>query len=66
MRETEVLNLLSDGLSNKDIARRLRIGLSTAKTHVHNLLAKLGLQRRADVMARARDGLYTSLDAGPR
>ena len=66
VRETEVLNLLSDGLSNKDIARRLRIGLSTAKTHVHNLLAKLDLQRRADVIARARGGLYTSLGAGPR
>ena len=66
VRETEVLNLLSDGLSNKDIARRLRISLSTAKTHVHNLLVKLSLQRRADVMARARGGLYASLRAGSR
>jgi two-component system, NarL family, nitrate/nitrite response regulator NarL len=46
VRETEVFNLLGDGLSNKDIARRLRISLGTTKTHVHNLLAKLSLPRR--------------------
>jgi two-component system nitrate/nitrite response regulator NarL len=65
-RETEVLNLINDGLSNKDIARRLHISLSTAKTHVHNLLAKLSLPRRVDVIARAHRGLYVSLGGGPR
>ena len=58
--------MLGDGLSNKDIARRLRISLSTTKTHVHNLLAKLSLPRRTDVMARARHGLYASLNGGLR
>jgi len=51
-REIEIIGLLSEGLSNKDIARRLRISLGTTKSHVHNLLGKLGLPRRADVMAR--------------
>jgi two-component system nitrate/nitrite response regulator NarL len=65
-RETEVFNLLGDGLSNKDIARRLRISLGTTKTHVHNLLAKLSLPRRLDVMARTRGAPFASLDGGPR
>jgi two-component system nitrate/nitrite response regulator NarL len=53
-REAEVLDLVSDGLSNKAIARRLRISLSTTKTHVHNLLTKLSLPRRTEAMARLR------------
>jgi two-component system, NarL family, nitrate/nitrite response regulator NarL len=57
-REAEVLNLVSAGLSNKDIARRLRISLSTTKTHVHHLLGKLSLPRRTDVMARMRGGPF--------
>jgi DNA-binding NarL/FixJ family response regulator len=52
-REQEIYRLVGAGLSNKDIARRLRISLGTTKSHVHNLLGKLSLQRRADVMARA-------------
>lgn len=55
-RELEIYRLVGAGLSNKDIARRLRISLGTTKSHVHNLLGKLSLQRRADVMARAHGG----------
>jgi len=55
-REQEIYRLVGAGLSNKDIARRLRISLGTTKSHVHNLLGKLSLQRRADVMARAHAG----------
>jgi len=46
-RELEIVQLINDGLTNKEIARRLEIGLATAKSHVHNLLGKLGLERRA-------------------
>jgi DNA-binding NarL/FixJ family response regulator len=53
-REQEIFRLVSAGLSNKDIARRLCISLGTTKSHVHNLLGKLSLHRRADVMAQAR------------
>ncbi len=51
-REQEILRLVGAGLSNKDIARRLSISLGTTKTHVHNVLGKLHLQRRAEVMVR--------------
>ena len=47
-REFEILRLICDGLSNKDIARRLSISLGTTKSHVHNLLGKLSVQRRAE------------------
>jgi DNA-binding NarL/FixJ family response regulator len=45
-REFEIVRLISAGLSNKEIARRLDIGLATTKSHVHNVLAKLNMQRR--------------------
>ena len=49
-RESEILRLLGEGLSNKDIARNLHISLGTTKSHVHNLLRKLNLQRRGEAM----------------
>lgn len=49
VREAEILPLLGAGSSNKDIARRLNIEVATAKCHVHNILSKLRLQRRAQV-----------------
>jgi DNA-binding NarL/FixJ family response regulator len=48
-RELEILQLINHGLSNKEIAHRLNIGLATTKTHVHNVLGKLGLGRRGQV-----------------
>src|SRR5919199_2515527 len=45
-RETEVLRLLARGKANKEIARELGIGEKTVKTHVSNILAKLGVQSR--------------------
>ncbi|HMO53350.1 MAG TPA: response regulator transcription factor, partial [Tepidiformaceae bacterium] len=45
-RETEVLRLLAGGYANKEIARELIIGEKTVKTHVSNILAKLGVQSR--------------------
>jgi DNA-binding NarL/FixJ family response regulator len=45
-RETEVLRLLSHGLANKEIAVQLNIGEQTVKSHVHNLLNKLGASSR--------------------
>jgi DNA-binding NarL/FixJ family response regulator len=47
-RELEVLGLVAQGLSNKEIAGRLTVSLPTVKTHVHNVLFKLGAHRRAD------------------
>ena len=48
-REHEIMRMVAEGLSNKEIARRLKIELSTTKSHVHNLLGKLGLQRRGQI-----------------
>jgi ATP/maltotriose-dependent transcriptional regulator MalT len=45
-RELEVLGLLGEGLSNADIAKRLFVSQSTAKVHVHHILAKLGVKTR--------------------
>jgi two-component system nitrate/nitrite response regulator NarL len=49
-RELEILRLLGAGLGNKDIARRLGISVGTTKSHVHNLLGKLNIQRRTEVI----------------
>jgi DNA-binding NarL/FixJ family response regulator len=55
-REAEVLALAADGLGNREIAARLYIGVSTVKTHVNAIFAKLGVRTRDDAVARVRDG----------
>jgi DNA-binding NarL/FixJ family response regulator len=63
-RETEVLRLLAQGQANKEIARTLRIGEKTVKTHVSNILAKLGVQSRTQAALYAmRTGLVPSVPA---
>ncbi len=52
-RETEVLSLLAEGLSNKAIAARLGISDHTAKFHVNAILAKLGAESRAAAIVKA-------------
>jgi two-component system, NarL family, nitrate/nitrite response regulator NarL len=54
-REREIVSLIEEGLSNKQIAARLSIGLSTVKNHVHHILEKLQVERRADAAAAVRD-----------
>lgn len=54
-RECEVLRQLGSGLSNKEIARRLGLSISTIKHHVHKILAKLHVLRRAEAMRKVRD-----------
>ena len=52
-RELEVLTLLAEGKSNKEIARRLGISVHTAKFHVSALIDKLDAVGRTDVVAHA-------------
>jgi DNA-binding NarL/FixJ family response regulator len=54
-RECEVLALLGRGLSNKEIGSELCLSVATVKHHVHHVLDKLKLTRRAEAMRRVRD-----------
>ena len=51
-RQREIASLIADGLSNKQIARRLLIEQATVKNHVHTILVKLGVSRRDQVGRR--------------
>ena len=48
-REREIATLIARNLPNKEIARHLRLGPTTVKNHVHNILQKLNIHRRGDV-----------------
>lgn len=52
-REREVIALISEGLSNKDIAGRLHLATDTVKSHVHNILEKLALHTRLEIASFA-------------
>jgi DNA-binding CsgD family transcriptional regulator len=54
-REYEVLELISQGLSNQQIADKLFVSLSTVKTHSANLFMKLDAGRRTQAVQRARE-----------
>ena len=53
-RESSVLELLSEGQSNKDVARALGIAPETVKSHVKSIFEKLGVERRTQAVSRAR------------
>jgi DNA-binding NarL/FixJ family response regulator len=52
-RETEVLKLLSEGFSNKELAMEFQISLSTVKAHIQSILQKLSATTRADAAVKA-------------
>ena len=51
-RERQIVELITQGMSNKEIARRLYIALPTVKNHIHHILEKLEVPRRMDVALR--------------
>jgi len=53
-REQQIVELIAEGLSNKEIGRRLYIEVATVKNHVHNILEKLHVSRRGEAVARLR------------
>jgi two-component system, NarL family, nitrate/nitrite response regulator NarL len=64
-REREILVLIEEGLSNKEIARRLSIEVRTVKNHVHSLLEKLNVHRRGEAAALLRRRGRVANGAGP-
>ena len=59
-RELEILELMSEGLSNRQIANRLWVSVETVKSHLSAVYAKLGAESRAHAVAIAfRHGLLT-------
>ena len=60
-RETDILRLIADGLSNKEVARSLDIGPETVKSHLKSVFTKLGVEKRAQAVSRAQTlGLVTT------
>jgi LuxR family maltose regulon positive regulatory protein len=53
-RELEVLRLIELGMSNAEIAKKLVVTIGTVKSHVHNIIDKLGVTSRSQAVARAR------------
>jgi LuxR family maltose regulon positive regulatory protein len=54
-REVDVLGLIAEGLSNKEIAQQLFLSLSTIKWHTGNIYGKLGVNNRTQAVAKARE-----------
>jgi len=54
-REMEVLQLISEGMSNKEIGEKLFLSESTIKTHVSNLFVKLDVKRRTQAVSKAKE-----------
>jgi DNA-binding NarL/FixJ family response regulator len=54
-REREIIALIADGLSNKAIAQRLEIATFTVKSHVHNIMEKVALHSRLQIVKYTRD-----------
>lgn len=65
-REREIVGLIDEGLSNKEIAFRLSIEVHTVKNHVHNVLEKLAVHRRSEAAARLREDGTTRRSTSPR
>jgi ATP/maltotriose-dependent transcriptional regulator MalT len=59
-RQVQIIRMIADGASNDEIARALVIAPSTAKRHVNNIYARLGVHRRTQAVARARSLGYLS------
>ena len=65
-RESEVLGLLGQGLSNKEIGNELCLSVATVKHHVHHVLEKLKLPRRAQAMRKVRDAPWLAYTRSAR
>jgi DNA-binding NarL/FixJ family response regulator len=65
-REREiVLALLAEGLSNKDVGRKLKLSEGTVKVHLHNIYQKLGVKNRTALAALAYTAEFASVNPLP-
>jgi DNA-binding NarL/FixJ family response regulator len=64
-RERQVVELIADGSTNKEIAQKLHLSTYTVKSHVHNILEKLALNTRVQIAKQAHlsDSYKTAIDA---
>jgi DNA-binding NarL/FixJ family response regulator len=62
-REREIVGLIAEGLSNKEIAERLDVATYTVKSHVHNILEKLALHTRLEISAHAHNARRSQTDS---
>ena len=63
-RERQVIELIADGSTNKEIAQKLHLSTYTVKSHVHNILEKLSLHTRVQIAKHAHlsDSYKTAID----
>jgi ATP/maltotriose-dependent transcriptional regulator MalT len=54
-RERQVLQLIAEGMTNKEIAQELILSVGTVKVHAHNIYGKLGVSGRTQAIAKARE-----------
>ena len=57
-RERQVIPLIADGFSNKEIAQKLHLSVYTVKSHIHNILTKLALNTRVQIAIHAYQNEY--------
>lgn len=62
-REKEVVELIAEGLANKEIAYKLNLSIYTVKSHVHNILEKMALHTRVQIAIHARTNDLPPLDS---
>jgi DNA-binding NarL/FixJ family response regulator len=57
-RERQIIRVLSDGVTNKEIGRRLRLAEGTVKVHLHHIYRKLGIANRTALAVLARTNTF--------
>jgi DNA-binding NarL/FixJ family response regulator len=61
-RERQILTFITNGVCNKDIARRIALSTHTVKSHVRNIMEKLGLHSRLELAAEANAERWRAYD----
>ena len=61
-REAQILQLVAEGLTDKEVAKRLGISKNTVATHIHRVLARRGLRSRTAAVAELLSGMVTTRD----